>query len=114
MKKNTVKAKIDEMKLFAAKMPKTITESLDFEGNDMDMDMGEEHGEIAPEVQSAPESSSIDVEKYIDDVRKTALKGMAQLADEPENWGYQTLKKLWQICDKKPEEGQQMQQNRQM
>ena len=29
---------------------------------------------------------------------------MAQLAETPEDERYQLLKKIWQICDKKPEQ----------
>jgi hypothetical protein len=29
---------------------------------------------------------------------------MAQLADNPDDERYQLLKKIWQICDKKPEQ----------
>ena len=40
----------------------------------------------------------------VDDIRKKSLKGMAQLADNPDDERYQLLKKIWQICDKKPEQ----------
>jgi len=41
---------------------------------------------------------------FVDDIRKKSLKGMAQLADNPDDERYQLLKKIWQICDKKPEQ----------
>ena len=40
----------------------------------------------------------------IGDWGKKSLKGMAQLADNPDDERYQLLKKIWQICDKKPEQ----------
>ena len=88
-------------------MPKTINEAINFsEGSDSDdMDVPTE-----PEMEYVPaqkpmdnNGSEMDVMAFIDDIRKKSLKGMAQLADNPEDERYQLLKKVWQICDKKPE-----------
>ena len=57
-------------------------------------DMGEEKGE----------GDALNVEEFVDDIRKKSLRGMAQLADNPDDERYQLLKKIWQICDKKPEQ----------
>lgn len=47
---------------------------------------------------------SLNVEQFVDDIRKKSLRGMAQLAENPDDERYQLLKKIWQICDKKPEQ----------
>lgn len=104
MKKKTIKANINEMKDFASKMPKTINETLNFdnsqlapmESDDEEMDNYEEEEPV--------EDSGMDVMAFVDDIRKKSLKGMAQLADNPDDERYQLLKKIWQICDKKPEQ----------
>ena len=57
-------------------------------------DMPEEKGE----------SDALNIEQFVDDIRKKSLRGMAQLAETPEDERYQLLKKIWQICDKKPEQ----------
>lgn len=50
------------------------------------------------------EGDALNVEQFVDDIRKKSLRGMAQLAETPEDERYQLLKKIWQICDKKPEQ----------
>ena len=47
---------------------------------------------------------ALNVEQFVDDIRKKSLRGMAQLAENPDDERYQLLKKIWQICDKKPEQ----------
>lgn len=61
---------------------------------DMGGDMPEEKGE----------GDALNVEQFVDDIRKKSLRGMAQLAENPDDERYQLLKKIWQICDKKPEQ----------
>lgn len=105
--KKTVKKNISEMKSLVEKMPKTINEVLSFEGSDDDMggyedEMPEEEPETSgPEKDEEPE---MDIMAFVDDIRKKSLKGMASLAETPEDERYQLLKKIWQICDKKPEQ----------
>jgi hypothetical protein len=108
MKKN-IKNTINEMKKMATSLSKTINEGLTFEGDDIEFDEPEvnEPEQGAMEQQVAPqEESGLNVEAFVDDIRKKALKGMAQLAENPEDPRYQILKKIWQICDKKPEDQQ--------
>lgn len=108
MKKNTTKANLHEIKKITSKLPKTINEALDFEGtlgeeneellyDDSEMDMEEE----AP-IREEP--AGMDVAAFLDDIRKKALKGMAELAEYPESPEYQQLKKVWSLVDKKPEQ----------
>lgn len=105
MKKNTINENIKHLKNISSKMPKTINEAINFnedEFNDeemMDNDMMQE-----PEKEVSHEDSGMDVMAFVDDIRKKSLKGMAQLADNPDDERYQLLKKIWQICDKKPEQ----------
>ena len=54
--------------------------------------------------ESTGENDSLNVEQFVDDIRKKSLRGMAQLAENPDDERYQLLKKIWQICDKKPEQ----------
>jgi hypothetical protein len=124
--KKTVKKNISEMKSLVNSMPKTINEIINFEGNDDMADYDEEiSGEAEPEEEPIKEDEGkMDVAAFVDDIRKKSLKGMASLAENPEDERYQLLKKIWQICDKKPEQqtafgnptnpqqpGQTMQQN---
>ena len=100
MKKNTMKTNINQIRKISSKMPKTINEAINFnETDDMDMEMMDD------EPMEEPQSDSgMDVMAFVDDIRKKSLKGMAQLADNPDDERYQLLKKIWQICDKKPEQ----------
>lgn len=42
-------------------------------------------------------------DSYIDHIRKYALNGLSALCDNPESEEYQMLKKIFQMCDRKPE-----------
>lgn len=95
------------MKKLSSKMPKTIDEAINFGGNPYEDDdelMGNDDMGEEPERQEDPEGDSMDVMQFVDDIRKKSLRGMAQLADNPDDERYQLLKKIWQICDKKPEQ----------
>lgn len=43
------------------------------------------------------------VDSYVDHIRKYSLNGLSALCDNPESEEYQMLKKIFQMCDKKPE-----------
>ncbi len=93
------------------RMPKTIREAIDYEGRgSMGMEDADQFGEEEM-MHDEPKKSGadfgeggMDVMEFVDDIRKKSLKGMAQLADNPDDERYQLLKKIWQICDKKPEQ----------
>lgn len=107
MKKNTtLKENIGHLRNLSSKMPKTINEAINFqESDDMDMLDNEPSDELEhDEPVDSHEESGMDVMAFVDDIRKKSLKGMAQLADNPDDERYQLLKKIWQICDKKPEQ----------
>jgi hypothetical protein len=108
MKKNVIRENINKLKNISSKMPKTINEAINFnEDDDMDMmdDEPMEYESMGDEPMEEPQADNgMDVMAFVDDIRKKSLKGMAQLADNPDDERYQLLKKIWQICDKKPEQ----------
>ena len=108
MKKNVIQENIKKLKNISSKMPKTINEAINFnEDDDMDMidDEPMEYEPMSDEPMEEPQADNgMDVMAFVDDIRKKSLKGMAQLADNPDDERYQLLKKIWQICDKKPEQ----------
>ena len=105
MKKNTIKENIQTIKKISSKMPKSINEALNFEDFSGDEDMIDNDEDMIDTPEEKPvEDSGMDVMAFVDDIRKKSLKGMAQLADNPDDERYQLLKKIWQICDKKPEQ----------
>ena len=115
--KKTVKNSINEMKTIVNRMPKTINEMLSFEDNDgmqaYDEEMPEDNAELgqadAPEEEPSFSDASAHAAQLIDDIRKKALRAMADLADTPEDENYIMLKKVWQMTDRKPEQQQQQQ-----
>jgi len=104
MKKNTVKENINKMKVVSSKMPKSINEALNFEDYDGSDEMMGDEEMMDNHEEERHEDTGMDVMAFVDDIRKKSLKGMAQLADNPDDERYQLLKKIWQICDKKPEQ----------
>lgn len=107
MKKITINENINQLKRISSKMPKTINEAITFEDDGEDIMNGDnvDNGEMIDEPQpEEPQDNGMDVMAFVDDIRKKSLKGMAQLADNPDDERYQLLKKIWQICDKKPEQ----------
>ena len=107
MKKTTINENISSMKKMSSKMPKTINEAINFNEDgmeDQETEMMDDEMLDEPEQHEEPQESGMDVMAFVDDIRKKSLKGMAQLADNPDDEWYQLLKKIWQICDKKPEQ----------
>lgn len=105
MKKKSIGKNISDMKKFVSKMPKTINESINFSDEEYEpMEDYEEDMPDGPEEEPETEDAGMDVMAFVDDIRKKSLKGMAQLAENPDDERYQLLKKIWQICDKKPEQ----------
>lgn len=100
MKKNTLNEDIKVIKKIAARMPKTINEALEFEGDEsMDFEPEEEEPVEEP-VQSQPEDGSVKARQLIDNIRKMALRAMADLADVPQSPEYESLKRIWTLCDR--------------
>ena len=113
--KKTVKKNITEMQNLVKNMPKTINEVISFNGvaedEYEDEAMPEEGPLDEPEVEEEPDqiTASEHAAQLIDDIRKKALRAMADLADTPEDENYIMLKKVWQMTDRKPEQQQQNQ-----
>ena len=110
-----IREEINELKKLTSKMPKTITEAMEFsekEINDDDFgfnedefnDIPEDNTNIEEPITSEPPLENNNGMNIVDDIRKLALKTMANLADNPDDPAYIILKKVWQMCDKKPEE----------
>ena len=109
MKKDkTLNESIKKCGAYSRLMPKSIVEAINFGSDEALIHDDEEDIEPAEPEHVQPQSEGkMNVEEFVDGIRKQALKGMAQLADAPESGEYQILKKIWQICDKKPEDAQQ-------
>ena len=104
MKNDKINENIKQLKEISSKMPKTINEAIDFnEDSNEELLLGDDEMTYEPQ-QKEPQDNGMDVEAFIDSIRKQSLKGMAQLSDNPDDEQYQLLKKIWQICDKKPEQ----------
>lgn len=111
MKKNIVKENINRIKIISSRIPKTINEAMSFEDYDgddemmHDDEMMDNNDELMNDKhEEHVDDGGMDIMAFVDDIRKKSLKGMAQLADNPDDERYQLLKKIWQICDKKPEQ----------
>lgn len=75
---------------------------------EMEMCEDEEDFEMEelPSNQPMPEmKEELPGKAIVDQIRKMALKAMAELADHTEDSYYLVLKKIWQMADKNPEEG---------
>lgn len=100
----------------SSKMPKTLNEALNFNENEDFNDVDIEDNEVTtpsdvnqmeePVIDSASEKAK----KLIDDIRKMALRAMAELADTPQDPSYENLKRIWQLCDKAVSEKQEQQE----
>lgn len=109
---NKITTNIRKIQTISEKMPKTLNEAINFEQPETGMEAPAKENMPAesPETDMSPRHEDMDVMAFVDDIRKKSLKGMAQLADNPDDERYQLLKKIWQICDKKPEQQMQPQQ----
>lgn len=75
------------------------TSNFDDETNDSDFDTEDEDNFE----ETLPSENNNTIESYIDHIRKYSLNGLSALCDTPESEEYQMLKKIFQMCDKKPE-----------
>lgn len=112
MKKNTINTNIKQLKNISSRMPKTINEAINFnETDDMDMEMmddepmGDEHIGVEPAISK--ETENMNADELLSDIRKKALKAMANLADTPEDPNYEVLKKIFMMLDKAVTEKQE-------
>ena len=110
MKKNN----INSIKKLTSRIPKSINEAINFndnniemESDEMDMFDDEQIEEPMDEPISKPEDSEMSADELINDIRKKALKAMANLADTPEDPNYEVLKKIFMMLDKAVSEKQE-------
>lgn len=92
---------------------KLLKESMNFYEEDSletsemdDMDTMEDDEQMDNEMGYEDESlqtNNDSVESYIDHIRKYSLNGLSALCENPDSEEYQMLKKIFQMCDKKPE-----------
>lgn len=119
MKKSFTK-NMTEINESIAYVEKMLKEAMSFcEEDDMDMPMGDEIGmenpEMKPEMEpEMPMGDEIDsqaegaVNSYVDHIRKYSINALSELSDYPESEEYQMMKKIFQMCDKKPEKKEGM------
>lgn len=102
---------------------KLLKESMNFyeedslETPEREIEPMEDEPEMEPENdfndnESFEQESS--VESYIDHIRKYSLNGLSALCENPESEEYQMLKKIFQMCDKKPEKKDGMNESRRL
>lgn len=83
-----------------------LKESMNFyEEDEIDSNYGDDEYEPEASEMSEPQKN---VESYIEHIRKYSLNGLSALCDNPDSDEYQMLKKIFQMCDKKPEKKDNM------
>ena len=103
MKKNLIE--IRKINNLIKKLSK-LNESLSFDGDIMEdddsfNDINDESEIVKPDnIENKPEISNT-CDDLVDKIRKMALSGMSDLAENTDNPNYEILKKIWQFCDKK-------------
>lgn len=64
-----------------------------------------------PEPEQIPDEKMVDDERpsekspILDQIRKLTLQGMTELANDPDSFEFQNLKKVFMLLDKKPNNG---------
>lgn len=71
---------------------------------------------IEPEMDDVEMKEPVEksIDSYVDHIRKYALNGLSELCDNPESEEYQMLKKIFQMCDKKPEKKEGMNESKRL
>lgn len=107
--KSFILEEINKINKVVAKMP-NLNETLMFH-EDEEPEIGFEDSlddteEFSDETELGVEPNGGD--ELINKIRKMALEGLSQLADNPEAPQYEALKKIWQFCEKKPSDNQKV------
>lgn len=115
--KRTFISDIDEINATIFEAEKMLKEAMNFcEDDNMDMASPEMDEEIPMEneMDETPIEPNLEgtVESYVDHIRKYSLNGLSALCDNPDSEEYQMLKKIFQMCDKKPEKKEGMAESR--
>lgn len=117
MAKKNIRKDINEITKISRNIP-TLMETIHFspereremyeEDDDFEMepelDMEEPQTEMPTQEPEMMEEAPMQGKEIVDQIRKMALKAMAELADNTEDSYYSVLKKIWQMADKNPEE----------
>ena len=106
MKKNTLKDTLSEIDKFS----KLLKESYVFnEGEPMDGEMpqGEIPVGMESEMPMEGEPDMLATDKRIDQIRMIALEGIQEFADDVNSEQYEFFKKVWLMCDKVYESGEE-------
>lgn len=117
MAKKNIRKDINEITKISRNIP-TLMETIHFspereremyeEDDDFEMepelDMEEPQKEMPTQEPEMMEETPMQGKEIVDQIRKMALKAMAELADNTEDSYYSVLKKIWQMADKNPED----------
>ena len=117
MAKKNIRKDINEITKISRNIP-TLMETIHFspereremyeEDDDFEMepelDMEEPQTEMPTQEPEMMEEAPMQGKEIVDQIRKMALKAMAELADNTEDSYYSVLKMIWQMADKNPEE----------
>ena len=112
MAKTSFKKQINELHNMTKKMP-SLMETIEFnhnlrEDDDMEYDEMPEEEPHMEEPHMEEPRMSMEMphrgKEVVDQIRKMALKAMAELADNTEDSYYSVLKRIWQMADKNPAE----------
>ena len=117
MAKKNLRKEINEINKISKNIP-SLMETIHFspereremynEEDDEDFDLPtNDTPEMEPKQNMAPEirtETPLQGKEVVDQIRKMALKAMAELADNTEDSYYSVLKKIWQMADKNPED----------
>lgn len=113
--KRTFNQSIDEINATIYEAERLLKEAMNFcEDDNVDVDTPEMDGEMPMDDEMGEDPIAMDselegtVESYVDHIRKYSLNGLSALCDNPESEEYQMLKKIFQMCDKKPEKKEGM------
>jgi hypothetical protein len=113
--KRTFISDIDKINATIFEAEKMLKEAMNFcEDDDMQMPSHEMEDEMPMDDEMGDMDSELEgtVESYVDHIRKYSLNGLSALCDNPESEEYQMLKKIFQMCDKKPEKKEGMVESR--
>lgn len=113
MSKGLFLDKIDEINANILETEKMLRESMNFYEEDsiedtMEPEMEDDMEDDMDIPEETPVENNSSIESYIDHIRKYSLNGLSALCDNPESEEYQMLKKIFQMCDKKPEKKDNM------
>jgi transcriptional regulator of heat shock response len=84
-------------------------ESMDsIESTEYDDEVSDDMEYDESELDNTTLKTDKNIDSYIDNIRKYSLNGLSALCNNPESEQYQKLKKIFQMCDKKPEKRDNM------